>query len=189
MRYSDLVQFDPIESVVQLRESNQADKARELVRTYAVSDDMAERLRDLLFPNLILEGNPDTRGALIVGNYGSGKSHLMAVITALAEDADLLQEVKNEIVKKSAAGFAGRFKVIRMEIGSTTMPLREILTGALTKNLAAIGIDYAFKEAHEVSENKTALEDMMASFHKVYPDQGLLLAVDGKTGSGNQFSI
>ena len=178
MRYSDLVQFDPIESVVQLRESNQADKARELVRTYAVSDDMAERLRDLLFPNLILEGNPDTRGALIVGNYGSGKSHLMAVITALAEDAALLDEVKNAVVKKSAVGFAGRFKVIRMEIGATTMPLREILTGALTKNLAAIGVDYTFKESHEVSENKTSMEDMMVCFHKVFPDHGLLLAVD-----------
>jgi len=107
MRYSDLVQFDPIESVVVFRESNQADKAREFVRTYAVSDEMAERLRDLLFPNLILEGNPDTRGALIVGNYGSGKSHLMAVITALAEDAALLDVVKNEVREKVSSGLRG----------------------------------------------------------------------------------
>ena len=178
MKYSDLVQFDPIETVVQLRESKTTDKARELVRTYVISDDMAERLKELLFPNLSLDGNPDTRGALIVGNYGSGKSHLMAVISAIAEDESLLEAVENASVKKEAKDFAGKFKVIRMEIGSTTMPLREILTGALTKNLAEMGVDFMFPAAHEVSENKTSFEDMMAKFHEQFPDQGLLLAVD-----------
>jgi hypothetical protein len=178
MRYSDLVQFDPIQSIIIFKEGSQTAKAREHVRTYVISEDMAQRLKDLLFPNLLLEGNPDTKGALIVGNYGSGKSHLMSVITSLAEDASLLEVVSNPVVRESAAGFAGKFKVIRTEIGSTTMPLREILTSSLTNHLATIGVDYTFKEAHEVSENKTSLEDMMARFHAVYPNHGLLLAVD-----------
>lgn len=178
MRYADLVHFDPIESVVQLRESDQKDKARDLVRTYVISDDMAQRLGDVLFPNLALEGNPDTKGALVVGNYGSGKSHLMAVISAIAEDASILDVIENAKVRKAAESIAGKFKVIRMEIGSTTMPLREILTGALTKHLGAMGVDFAFPATHEVSENKTSFEDMMARFHETYPDQGLLVFVD-----------
>ncbi|MGB0155503.1 MAG: DUF6079 family protein [Verrucomicrobiales bacterium] len=178
MLYSDLVHFDPIETVVQLRESDESNKAKDLARTYVISDDMADRLKELLFPNLVLEGNPDTRGALIVGNYGSGKSHLMAVISAIAEDAKILDGLENKVVKDAAKDFAGKFKVIRMEIGSTTMPLREILTGSLTKHLAAMGVDYNFPESHEVSENKTSFEDMMAAFHEKFPDHGLLLAVD-----------
>ena len=190
MRYSDLIQFDPIESVVQLRESDRKEKAQELVRSYVISKDMAERLAGkpgqkgaadgagVLFSNLLLEGNPDTKGVLVVGNYGSGKSHLMAVISAIAEDATSLDGLENLDVRKAAEKFAGRYKVIRMEIGATTMGLREILTGNLTKSLSAMGVDYVFPEAHQVSENKTSFEDMMAAFHAVYPDQGLLVVVD-----------
>lgn len=178
MRYSDLIQFDPIESVVQLRDSEKPDKALDLIRTYVISKDMGQRLVDVLCPQLSIEGNPDSKGVLVVGNYGSGKSHLMSVVSAIAEDAGALTHIENTDVRKAAEVFAGRYKVIRMEIGATTMGLREILTGSLTKNLTGMGVDYAFLEAHEVSENKTSLEDMMAAFHAKYPDHGLLLVVD-----------
>lgn len=178
MRYSDLIQFDPIESVVQLRESDKKEKAQELVRSYVISKDMADRLTGVFFSNLLLEGNPDTKGVLVVGNYGSGKSHLMSVISAIAEDATSLEGIENAEVKKAAEKFAGRYKVIRMEIGSTTMGLREILTGSLTKQLATMGVDYVFPAAHEVSENKSSFEDMMAAFHKAHAKHGLLVIVD-----------
>ena len=178
MLYSDLIQFDPIESVVQLRDSEKRDKALGLIRSYVISKDMGQRLVDVLFPNLAIDGNPDAKGVLVVGNYGSGKSHLMSVVSAIAEDAEALESVENTQVRKAAECFAGRYKVIRMEIGSTTMALREILTGSLTKHLAGMGVDYVFPESHEVSENKTSLQDMMAAFHAKYPDHGLLLVVD-----------
>lgn len=178
MRYSELIQFDPIEEIVQLRESGQKDKARELVRTYVISKDMAERMVEVMFPNLVLEGAPDTKGMLVVGNYGSGKSHLMSVISALTEDSSNLEVIEDQDVRNAAKSVAGRFKVIRMEIGSTTMGLREILTGSLTRNLAKMNVDFTFPASHEVSENKTSFEDVMGAFHAVYPDQGLLVLVD-----------
>ncbi|MEY4245635.1 MAG: hypothetical protein RLZZ245_3220, partial [Verrucomicrobiota bacterium] len=118
MRYSELIEFDPIESIVQLRESDKREKAMELVRSYVISKDMEQRLSEVFFPNLALAGNADTKGVMVVGNYGSGKSHLMAVISALAENSECLDEIANETVKKAAKTFAGQFKVIRMEIGA-----------------------------------------------------------------------
>ena len=52
MKYSELIDFEPIESIIQLREADQHDKARHLVETFVVSDRMAEQLVDLVFPNL-----------------------------------------------------------------------------------------------------------------------------------------
>ena len=52
MKYSDLIKFQPIESVIELRQANRAAKAKELVSSYVVSDDMAGRLCDLVFPQL-----------------------------------------------------------------------------------------------------------------------------------------
>ena len=178
MRYSELIEFDPIESIVQLRESDKREKAVELVRSYVISKDMEQRLSEVFFPNLALAGKADTKGVMVVGNYGSGKSHLMAVISAIAENSECLDEIANETVKEAAKSFAGQFKVIRMEIGAVEMGLREIILTTLTKGLATLGVDFNFPESHEITENKTSLENMMAAFHGKYPDQGLLLVVD-----------
>jgi len=44
---------------------------------------MAERLVTVVFPNLQFEP-ADSKGILVVGNYGTGKSHLMSVLSAIA---------------------------------------------------------------------------------------------------------
>ena len=45
MQYGDLIQFDPIETVIRLRDANERSEAHQLVATYAISDEMAERLQ------------------------------------------------------------------------------------------------------------------------------------------------
>ena len=95
MKYGDLIHFDPIETVVQLRDADKASAAKQLVSTYVISDEMAERLTQLVFPQLQFEKPADNKGLLVVGNYGTGKSHLMSVISSLAEDASLLKALNH----------------------------------------------------------------------------------------------
>lgn len=178
MRYGDLIQFEPIESVVQLRDADEAANARTLVSTYVISDEMAERLTGLVIPQLQFDQPVDNKGLLVVGNYGTGKSHLMSVISSIAEHADLRTYLGNPQVAQSAERIAGKFKVIRTEIGATTMSLRDILVGELEEHLAAMGVTYTFPDASQVSNNKGAFEEMMAAFHAEFPDHGLLLVVD-----------
>ena len=166
MKYSELIQFQPIESVIELRQANKAAKAKELASTYVISEAMADRLCDLIIPQLQYAKPQDNRGLLIVGNYGTGKSHLMSVISAAAENAELLPLLTNDKVRKAAPTIAGKFKVIRLEIGSTEMSLREIITGHLEECLAEWGVNYQFPPADKIRENKTGFEKMMDAFHK-----------------------
>jgi hypothetical protein len=85
MRYRDLVQFEPIETVIQLREADQAAAARKLVQTYVISNRMADQLINIVIPQIQFLTPRDNKGVLVVGNYGTGKSHLMSVVSALAE--------------------------------------------------------------------------------------------------------
>ncbi len=178
MKYRDLIQFEPIESVVQLRDADETASARHLVGTYVISEEMAEKLTGLVIPQLQFEQPADNKGLLVIGNYGTGKSHLMSVISAVAEYSDVVPELTNPLVMDAAQSIAGRFKVVRTEIGATTMSLRDILVGELEEHLANIGVSYTFPEASQVPSNKRAFEEMMAAFHREYPDQGLLLVVD-----------
>ena len=178
MKYGELIQFEAIDTIIRLRDADESLTARQLVSTYVISDEMADRLINLVFPQLQFAHPADNKGLLIVGNYGTGKSHLMSVISSIAEDMDLLSLLKNEQVAEAAHQIAGKFKVIRTEIGATTMPLRDIIVGELEEHLAKMGVDYSFPDASEVVSNKRAFEELMAAFHEVYPDHGLLLVVD-----------
>src|SRR5690242_12490938 len=100
MLYRDLVQFDPIESVIQLRSANEKEAAANLVQTYVISDRMADHLANEVIPQIGLSGDIDHKGVLVVGNYGTGKSHLMSVLSALAEHADLVPLVRNAEVRE-----------------------------------------------------------------------------------------
>ena len=176
--YGDLISFDPIESVVQLRHADDGEAALHLVETYVVSDEMAERLAALAFPQLQFNRPMDNKGLLVVGNYGTGKSHLMSVLSAVAENAELAPSFASEVVAEASKAIAGRFKVVRTEIGSTTMPLRDILAAELEEHLDRMGVNYRFPPTSEVTNNKRCFEEMMAAFHEEYPEHGLLLVVD-----------
>lgn len=178
MKYGDLIQFDPIESVVQLRDADKSSAAHTLVNTYVISEEMAERLTQLVIPQMQFDQPVDNKGLLVVGNYGTGKSHLMSVVSSLAADASLLEGLNHAGVRDTASQIAGRFKVIRTEIGATTMSLRDILVAELEEHLEKLGVEYVFPEAGTITSHKRAFEDMMAKFGEVFPEHGLLLVVD-----------
>lgn len=178
MRYRDFIQFDPIESVIQLRDADEEARAEQLVKTYVISDEMAERLKHIVVPQLQFDSPSDNKGLMVVGNYGTGKSHLMSVISAICERKELLPYLTNQDVAEAAKQIAGKFKVIRAEIGSTEMPLRGIITLILEEHLGKWGIDFQFPPASQIVSNKPSFEDMMKAFNAQFPDQGLLLVVD-----------
>lgn len=209
MKYGDWISFDAIETVVQLLNAKQKDTASSLIKRYVISSQMAEKLKGVVFPHLQFdkpgptnrqgsessknqnEGIGENKGIFIIGNYGTGKSHLMSVISALAEHGDMRESllrkiddkqdeftIPSKVVHDASVSISGKFKVIRTEIGATEMSLRQILVSELEAGLEEIGISFSFPPANEIVNNKSSFEDMMAAFNEVYPDTGLLLVVD-----------
>ncbi|MFC4402377.1 DUF6079 family protein [Gracilibacillus xinjiangensis] len=178
MKYGDLIHFEPIESVVQLTDANEKESAFNLLDTYVISERMAEILDELVIEQLQFNRPADNKGMLIVGNYGTGKSHLMSVISTIAELDGSSDRIQNERVASKAKEIEGKFKVIRTEIGSVQTSFRDIICGAIEDGLDELGVSYTFPSASEIRNNKDALMEMMAAFHEEYPDQGLLLVVD-----------
>jgi hypothetical protein len=178
MKYNELIQFEPLETVIQFLDANNAASRERLVNAYVISDEMADRIDNIIFPQLQFDEPLDNKGILVVGNYGTGKSHLMAVISGIAEDASLLDSLKSEEVRKNADHVAGRFKVIRTEIGSTTRTLREVIIAELEIFLEDNGIDYKFPPTDGLNNHYEAFGKMMDAFDKKHPGKGLLFVVD-----------
>jgi ABC-type cobalamin/Fe3+-siderophores transport system ATPase subunit len=61
---------------------------------------MAEVITEVIIPHLQFHYPHDNKGVLVVGNYGTGKSHLLSVLTSVAGDSGLLQHLTNDLVKE-----------------------------------------------------------------------------------------
>jgi hypothetical protein len=158
MRYGDLIQFEPIETVVQLRDADREPAARQLVATYVVTEEMAEKLTAVVVPQFQFEQPADDKGLPVVGNYGTGQSHLMSVLSAVAERAELAGTLTNPAVEEAARRIAGKFKVIRTELGSTTMDFRGFVCSQLEEALAGWGVGYRFPPRDKIPNHKRAFE-------------------------------
>lgn len=178
MKYSDLISFNSIEDVIQLTTADDANLAKEYVESYVMSDTMAANLKSPVLDQLQMDEVVDNKGVLVVGNYGTGKSHLMSVISSVAKDADNLQYLQNKKFAKEMECIAGKFEVLRIEIGGVTMSIREILFGFIEDDFAVRGIDFEVPDFDTVRDNKKLIRDMMLAFSKKYPDKGYLIVVD-----------
>ena len=138
---------------------------------------MAERIAKLMIPQLSFDEAVDHKGVLVVGNYGTGKSHLMSVLSLVAEDVAYVPLIQHTKVAEAAEAIAGKFKVHRIEI-SSQMSLRDIITQQLELFLEKHDVSYTFPPADKVTNNKAAFEEMMAAFAEVHPNHGVLLVVD-----------
>ncbi|MCA9765537.1 MAG: ATP-binding protein [Carnobacterium sp.] len=179
MLYKDLVNFEPIDSVIQLTDANNTDKAMHLLDTYVISDRMANTIKEVVFKQLQFKRPEDNKGLLVVGNYGSGKSHFMSMISTIAEYEGSSAHISNPTVAKCAKEIEGQFKVIRFEIGGVSRSLKDIIISQLTKGLKEMEVSFEFpKDDFNLTNNKEWLLEMMSAFNNEYPEKGLLLVVD-----------
>jgi energy-coupling factor transporter ATP-binding protein EcfA2 len=179
MKYADLIQpGPPLETVKQIRESGSIEAAGADVDTFVVSDRMGRLMREVILPNLQFDRPADQKGLLVVGTYGTGKTHLMSVLAGIAEHSELAARLTNSEAAEAAAAIAGKFRVVRFEIGATSLPLRDIVSIELQRGLTEMGVDFRFPDWETVTNTKDAFVDMMAAFEQAQPAQGLLFALD-----------
>ena len=177
MKFSEIINFQPIDSVIQIKDSNDKAKATEYVKTFVISDRLSEGLSELVIPQLQFEDPLDNKGLLIIGNYGTGKSHLLSVISSLAEYSGMINQLQNQNVVGECKKIDGKFVVLRLELGAVRQNLRDIICHEIEKFLETKGISYQFPTTN-IANNKQALQEMMINFQQKFPEQGFLLVID-----------
>ena len=188
MKYSDLIQFHRAERIDGVRASASAKLSQQLVASYYLSDGISSQLTKLVFPHLRLGDNPETKPILVLGGPGTGKTHLLSVISSLAESTvgpDLpaspeaaLRNPTGLAALEGAEAIAGRFITVRTGARVRDLSLREALTNQLSFHLSMLGIQYAFPPALHARDVGSAFRDMMTAFKTAFPEQGLLLVAD-----------
>ena len=183
MKYRDLIQFEPIKEVVHFDRLSDPEYSKSLVRNFVFSKAYEQNIIPAICNNLdyTTANNPshpiETFGLQIVGSYGTGKSHLMSLFSLIAEDADYLQYVNNDAAKAALGKIAGKYKVIRFELGNN-QELWDIICYRIDEGLQKLGIDYSIAADKSYRSYTEKIGIMMAYFEQKYPDYGLMIIVD-----------
>lgn len=176
MKYNELIQFEPITEVVKFSRTNDADYQNNLVRTFVFSDAYEKAIIPLICNNLDYSASSESFGMQVVGNYGTGKSHLMSLVSLVAENDQLLELVSSDKPKAQLKKIAGKYKVLRFELGNRES-LWEVVTYKLSGFLTDHGINFSF-EGHGPKTYFEKIQLMMAEFEEKFPDKGMLVVID-----------
>lgn len=177
MKYSELLHFEPITEVVKFDRLSDVSYQESLVRTFVFSKEYENTIIPFICNNLDYTTTAETFGLQIVGNYGTGKSHLMSLFTLIAENEEFLQYLTNDKARESLSKIAGKYKVLRFELGNS-QELWTIICYQIDKFLQSLGIDYSISTACPLEPYSVQLNKMMAHFEAKFPDKGFLLVID-----------
>lgn len=176
MRYRELIQFEPIEEVIKFNQLSKEDYRQALVKNFVFSNAYEKILIPEICRDLDYTSSSETFGLQIVGDFGTGKSHLMSLFSLIAEDASLLPLVRNEKARQVLGVIAGKYRIIRFEMGSTD-ELWNIVCEQIDDAFKAWGFDYSIAEDNK-GMYKDRLNRMMAFFEEQCPDKGLMIVID-----------
>jgi hypothetical protein len=176
MKYSELIHFEPITEVVKFSETHKSDYQKNLVKTFVFSETFKDHLIPLMVRNIDFTYSGESFGLQVVGNYGTGKSHLMSLVSLIAEHNELIDLVKDEKPKKALKAIAGKFKVLRFELGGTES-LWDFVTFKIERYFTELGVAFSF-DGHGAITYADKLKVMMAEFEDKFPDKGFLVVID-----------
>lgn len=176
MKYRELIQFDPIEEIIKFHKLSNENYRHSLIKTFVFSNTYEMAIIPNICRELDYTSSNETFGLQIVGDFGTGKSHLMSLFSLIAEDETLLPLVKSEKARQVLGVIAGKYKIIRFEMG-TKKDLWEVVCEQIDDALKAWGLDYSIA-ADTKGMYKDQLNRMMAAFEEHFPDKGLMIVID-----------
>ncbi|RLC10416.1 MAG: hypothetical protein DRI57_20420, partial [Deltaproteobacteria bacterium] len=100
---------DVVDIDADLREK---DSRRELVSSFIISESLERQVTDFL-DNL---EKPNHKAVKIIGNYGSGKSHLIAFLISIITEPEIRDLIKNDNVRDAAHNISRKFSTVQFEL-------------------------------------------------------------------------
>ncbi len=180
MRYCDLFKLNPIESVIKIAEADQLSEAQRLVSTFVVTPSLEDELTRVVIPMLDPTSRQEGKGLFVVGNYGTGKSHLMSFISVVAEHAEALDWLRDSQWADRLRPLAGKYLVKRHDLNvpdTDNVTLYQVIADQLNLLGAQHGVDYRMRD-QGVTDIKAELGRWMDAVTAKYPDKYVLLVTD-----------
>ena len=132
----DIITVPPVETVIQLSaaDSKDLDQSRKLLSSFVLTDEIEDAFRRL-FTHV---ANEEGVGAFVKGNYGSGKSHFLAVLSLLLESSQCWEYISHPLLQEFSGLQSPRRLVVKIALHNfaSEESLESIVLGETEKVLS-----------------------------------------------------
>ena len=151
------------------------DKQKNIISSYIITEVLERQIFEF-FEDL---EKPTHKARTVIGNYGSGKSHLVAFLVSLVQHPELADSIANSIIKQKVGLFARRFLTVQFELGSQRASLQRWFYDKVRKQLGVkYDIDIPEYDPDIHYDDKVFLDEILRLIKENDPKVGLLVVVD-----------
>lgn len=169
----DLIDFEEVKEVIAI---NAIDDPKTVVSKYVISKSMRDRLVELI-SQLRLNKHKSIN---VIGDYGTGKSHLLAFVSLVMQDEKLRGLVNDEQVRKALQSLDREYVIVQFELPATQeISLAEIFYDQLQDQLGSkYGIELrGFDFKHEY-DHKEYIKEVVSTIKNKDSSLGLMVIID-----------
>lgn len=173
----NLIQFSEIKDVIDIdSDIDNYEGQKTIVSDYVVSKRLRESLRKII-SNI---SKPKSKSILIIGGYGSGKSHLLAWIVSLLENEDLVEYVSDDNLKSEfEAELNRKFAVVQFELQPSSASLSEFFFDRVELQLEEkYGIKIPQYKSNGPEDFKRDLNEIINIIKEKDPKMGFVVIID-----------
>lgn len=148
-----------------------------MVEKFVISPNLKEDLLEFLE---YLKGNKPEKNTSVdvIGNYGTGKSHLLTFLSLILSNPKMVQYIQDEYLKKEFSSIDREFLVVKYELPGQDKSLEEIFFYRVKKQLKEFyGIDISDIDTQE-NDPKELIEEILLKIKEKYPNKGLIVIFD-----------
>ncbi|MCF7815394.1 MAG: DUF6079 family protein, partial [Candidatus Cloacimonetes bacterium] len=173
---SNYFNFKQIKDVIDIdADIKEQEERKELVSSYILSPSLEDQIGDFFYD---LE-QPKHKSRLIIGNYGSGKSHLVGFLVSLVDNPELVKLVQSEKIQKSVEAIDRKFFHVQFELQSGQVELRTWFYGKIRNQLSRkYGLEIPNFDRNENYDDKENVAKIIELIKKEDPTAGLLVVID-----------
>ena len=174
MKVKELIKFEEIQDVIEI---GAIKDEKDLVEKYVISPNLEEEILDLLG---VLDSQRH-KSANIIGNYGTGKSHLLGFLSLVLSNPKLIQHIQNKKVKEKLENLKREFYIIKYELDAVqNRSLSRTFFYRVKKQLKE-NYDIQIRDMNPEDEDKNIKElvqEIIDTIKQKDPKKGLLVIFD-----------
>jgi len=169
-----LFNFKEIKDVIDIdTDLKSEDSIKEIISSYIISESLENQIFEV-FKNL---NQPKHKAVKIIGNYGSGKSHLIAFLVSIVSNPKFASLIKNDKLIEQAKRVR-KYKIVQFELLSGDVEISKWFFSEIKKQL---------KEKYDITIPKFGVDDFnhkdnLNKIQKIIkeddPASGLLVVID-----------
>ncbi len=174
MKVNQIINYQEIQDVIEI---GSIKNEKELVEEYVISPTLEEELLDLLS---VLDSQKH-KSANIIGNYGTGKSHLLGFLSLVLSNSTLIEYVKNEKIREKLGSIKREFFIVKYELDAVqNRSLARTFFYRVRKQLReTYGIEIREMDPEKGDKNvKELVQEIVDDIKNKDPKKGLLVIFD-----------